>query len=193
MAAAGKITADLRGVLENLWGEGKTLMEIARALGVHPASVSREVGRNHSGRHGWKNPLGAAGVGCTCAASGRVGRAEGAAASAPAQAAQAGGCLAAAPAGRGMVAWTSSARSRSRPGCVWTFLIDRRCGWATKPSTRASTCRAGAACESWSTMRCAPVARPAGPNPARLRPPSGPCGVSRGSPRRCTSRPARLR
>jgi transposase, IS30 family len=58
MAAAGKITADLRRVLENLWGEGKTLTEIARALGVHPASVSREVLRNHSGRHGQKNPLG---------------------------------------------------------------------------------------------------------------------------------------
>jgi IS30 family transposase len=59
VAVAGKITSDLRRVLENLWRQGKTVTEIGRALGVDPGSVGRELDRNGSGRHGTKNPLGA--------------------------------------------------------------------------------------------------------------------------------------
>lgn len=58
MAAPGKITEELRGVVENLWGQGKTFSEIGRALGVHASSVSREIGRNNCYRQGVKNPLG---------------------------------------------------------------------------------------------------------------------------------------
>ena len=58
MATPGKITADKREVLENLWRQGFRNAEIARALGVHPSSVSRELARNGSGRHGTKNPVG---------------------------------------------------------------------------------------------------------------------------------------
>ena len=58
MAVAGKITSDLRHVLENLWRQGKTFVEIGLALGVDPSTVWREIGRNGSGRHGTKNPLG---------------------------------------------------------------------------------------------------------------------------------------
>jgi IS30 family transposase len=58
MARAGKITSELRGVIENMWSRGHTYAEIARVLGVHPSTVSREVRRNGSGRHGTKNPLG---------------------------------------------------------------------------------------------------------------------------------------
>jgi IS30 family transposase len=58
VAVAGKITSDLRHVLENLWRQGKTFVEIGLALGVDPSTVWREIGRNGSGRHGTKNPLG---------------------------------------------------------------------------------------------------------------------------------------
>jgi transposase, IS30 family len=58
MAAPCKITDDLRVVIENLWREGKTCAEIARAISVHPSSVLREIRRNGSGRAGPKNPLG---------------------------------------------------------------------------------------------------------------------------------------
>jgi IS30 family transposase len=58
VAVAGKITSELRHVLENLWRQGKTFVEIGLALGVDPSTVWREVGRNGSGRHGTKNPLG---------------------------------------------------------------------------------------------------------------------------------------
>ena len=60
MAAAGKITADRRCVLENMWRDGKTFGEIARALGVDQSTVWREIDRNTSRRHGTKNPLGPA-------------------------------------------------------------------------------------------------------------------------------------
>ncbi|GLI03966.1 IS30 family transposase [Phytohabitans aurantiacus] len=56
MARAGVITADLRRVIENMWGRGKSCAEIARTIGVHRSSVGREVDRNHSHRHGVKNP-----------------------------------------------------------------------------------------------------------------------------------------
>jgi transposase, IS30 family len=56
MARAGVITADLRRVIENMWGQGKSCAEIARTIGVHRSSVGRELDRNHSHRHGVKNP-----------------------------------------------------------------------------------------------------------------------------------------
>jgi IS30 family transposase len=58
MATPLKITDDLRLVIENLWRQGHTFAQIARAIGVHPSSVGREVRRNGSGRAGPKNPLG---------------------------------------------------------------------------------------------------------------------------------------
>jgi transposase, IS30 family len=58
MAAPGKITEDKRGVLENMWRQGRRKWEIADALGVHASTVTRELQRNGSGRHGTKNPLG---------------------------------------------------------------------------------------------------------------------------------------
>ena len=58
MAAPGKMTADKRDALENMWVRGYTFAEIGRVLGVHLSTVSREIGRNGSGRHGSKNPLG---------------------------------------------------------------------------------------------------------------------------------------
>ena len=58
MATPGKITKDKREVLENLWRAGHRVGEIAAVLGVHASSVSREVRRNNSGRHGTKNPTG---------------------------------------------------------------------------------------------------------------------------------------
>ena len=58
MAAPGKITEDKREVLENMWRQGRRKCEIADALGVHASTVSREIRRNGSGRHGTKNPLG---------------------------------------------------------------------------------------------------------------------------------------
>jgi IS30 family transposase len=54
------ITSGHRQVIEHLWGQGKSFVEIAEALGVGLSSVYREIDRNHSARHGVKNPLGAA-------------------------------------------------------------------------------------------------------------------------------------
>jgi IS30 family transposase len=53
------ITLGHRQVIENLWGLGKTFAEIAVVVGIGESSVFREIGRNHSCRHGVKNPLGA--------------------------------------------------------------------------------------------------------------------------------------
>ena len=58
MARPGKITMDKREVLENMWRAGRRKCEIARALGVHPSTVKRELDRNNSYRHGSKNPVG---------------------------------------------------------------------------------------------------------------------------------------
>jgi transposase, IS30 family len=55
MARAGRITADLRRVIENMWGQGATLAQIARVVGVHRCSVGRELARNSSYRHGVKS------------------------------------------------------------------------------------------------------------------------------------------
>jgi IS30 family transposase len=56
MARAGVITADVRRVIENMWAMGESCAQIARVVGVHRSSVGREVARNHSYRHGVKNP-----------------------------------------------------------------------------------------------------------------------------------------
>ncbi|MEV6970111.1 IS30 family transposase [Hamadaea sp. NPDC051192] len=58
MARAHVLNADRRQVIENLWGLGKTLEEIAAAVGVAFSSVWREIERYNSYRHGVKNPLG---------------------------------------------------------------------------------------------------------------------------------------
>jgi IS30 family transposase len=58
VARPGKITADLRFVIENMWAGGASYGQIASALGVHRSSVSREVARNHAGKQGAKNPRG---------------------------------------------------------------------------------------------------------------------------------------
>jgi IS30 family transposase len=58
VARPGVLTFGHRQVLENLWGAGRTITQIAVVLGVSAATVSREVGRYHSARHGTKNPLG---------------------------------------------------------------------------------------------------------------------------------------
>jgi IS30 family transposase len=58
VATPGKITRDKREVLENMWRQGHRVGQIAVVLGVHASSVSRELRRNGSGRHGTKNPLG---------------------------------------------------------------------------------------------------------------------------------------
>ena len=58
MAVAGKISADLRFVIENMWVAGYGYGQIAAAIGVHRTSVSREIARNHAGRQGAKSPLG---------------------------------------------------------------------------------------------------------------------------------------
>lgn len=58
MAAAGVLTLGHRRVLEVNWGRGRTISQIAGLLGVPVCTVSRELGRYHSARHGTKNPLG---------------------------------------------------------------------------------------------------------------------------------------
>ncbi|MFG1661438.1 IS30 family transposase [Micromonospora chersina] len=45
-------------MLEHLWASGRTITQIAGLLGVPVCTVSREVARYHSARHGTKNPLG---------------------------------------------------------------------------------------------------------------------------------------
>jgi IS30 family transposase len=58
VARPGKITKDKREVLENMWRGGHRKSAIARALGVHPSSVKRELDRNNSYRQATKNPIG---------------------------------------------------------------------------------------------------------------------------------------
>nr|WP_307849323.1 IS30 family transposase [Micromonospora sp. U56] len=52
------LTFGHRQVLEHLWASGRTISQIAGLLGVPVCTVSREVARNNSARHGTKNPLG---------------------------------------------------------------------------------------------------------------------------------------
>ncbi|MBQ0982910.1 IS30 family transposase [Micromonospora zamorensis] len=58
VARPGVLTFGHRQVLEHLWGAGRRISEIAGLLGVPVCTVSREVSRYHSARHGTKNPLG---------------------------------------------------------------------------------------------------------------------------------------
>jgi transposase, IS30 family len=58
VARPGVLTFGHRQVLEHLWGSGRTISQIAGLLGVPVCTVSREVARYHSARHGTKNPLG---------------------------------------------------------------------------------------------------------------------------------------
>nr|WP_239542243.1 IS30 family transposase [Micromonospora terminaliae] len=58
VARPGVLTFGHRQVLEHLWGAGQTITQIAGLLGVPVCTVSREVARNNSARHGTKNPLG---------------------------------------------------------------------------------------------------------------------------------------
>lgn len=58
VAAPGVLTFGHRQVLEHLWASGRTITQIAGLLGVPVCTVSREVARNNSARHGTKNPLG---------------------------------------------------------------------------------------------------------------------------------------
>lgn len=57
MARPGVLTRGHRQVLEVNWRAGRTITEIARVLGVSVSTVSREVSRYNSSRHGFKNPL----------------------------------------------------------------------------------------------------------------------------------------
>jgi len=51
------LTYGHRQVLEVNWRAGRTITEIAAVLGVVVSTVSRELGRYNSHRHGFKNPL----------------------------------------------------------------------------------------------------------------------------------------
>jgi IS30 family transposase len=57
VAKPGVLTFGHRMVLEVNWRAGRDLVEIAAVLGVAVSTVSREVSRYNSARHGFKNPL----------------------------------------------------------------------------------------------------------------------------------------
>ena len=57
MARPGVLTLGHRQVLELNWRAGRSIVEIAAVLGVAVSTVSRELGRYNSARHGFKNPL----------------------------------------------------------------------------------------------------------------------------------------
>lgn len=57
MAKPGVLTFGHRQVLEINWRNGKRIVEIAAILGVAVCTVSRELSRYNSARHGFKNPL----------------------------------------------------------------------------------------------------------------------------------------
>jgi len=57
VARPGVLTLGHRRVLEVNWRAGKTITEIACVLGVSVSTVSRELKRYNSARHGFKNPL----------------------------------------------------------------------------------------------------------------------------------------
>jgi IS30 family transposase len=58
VARPGVVTFGHRQVLEHLWGSGRTISQVAGLLGLPVCTVSREIARYHSARHGTKNPLG---------------------------------------------------------------------------------------------------------------------------------------
>jgi transposase, IS30 family len=51
-----RLTAWDRQVIENCWRAGMAQAQIAAAVGRSPATICRELRRNHSGRHGPKHP-----------------------------------------------------------------------------------------------------------------------------------------
>ena len=57
VARPGVLTFGHRQVLEINWRAGRTITEIAEVLGVSVSTVSRELKRYNSARHGFKNPL----------------------------------------------------------------------------------------------------------------------------------------
>jgi transposase, IS30 family len=59
MAAAHKLELAHRQVIQRLWEQGKSMAEIADAVGVTQGALYREVERNNSYRHGTKHPHGA--------------------------------------------------------------------------------------------------------------------------------------
>jgi len=58
MARAHVIGLAERVTIERLWAAGRLITQIAAVLAVSVSTVTREMDRNHSGRHGVKNPLG---------------------------------------------------------------------------------------------------------------------------------------
>jgi IS30 family transposase len=57
VARPGVLTFGHRQVLEVQWRNGRRIVEIAAVLGVAVCTVSRELARYNSARHGFKNPL----------------------------------------------------------------------------------------------------------------------------------------
>jgi transposase, IS30 family len=57
VARPGVLTLGHRQVLEAGWRAGRRISEIAEVLGVSVATVSRELARYNSARHGFKSPL----------------------------------------------------------------------------------------------------------------------------------------
>jgi IS30 family transposase len=57
VAKPNVLTLGHRQVLEANWAAGKTVTELAGLLGVAVSTISRELQRYHSSRHGVKNPL----------------------------------------------------------------------------------------------------------------------------------------
>ncbi|WP_408639087.1 helix-turn-helix domain-containing protein, partial [Nocardiopsis endophytica] len=56
MARPGALTPGHRQVLENMWAQGASMAAIARAMGVSPATVGRELDRNGAHHRGARNP-----------------------------------------------------------------------------------------------------------------------------------------
>jgi transposase, IS30 family len=57
VAKPGVLTFGHRQILELHWRAGRSIAQIAAVLGVAVSTVSRELSRYHSARHGFKNPL----------------------------------------------------------------------------------------------------------------------------------------
>jgi transposase, IS30 family len=53
-----RLTSDERLQIETLWRVGRSIPQIAEVIGRHRSTVWREVERNHSYRHGPRNPTG---------------------------------------------------------------------------------------------------------------------------------------
>src|SRR5512139_2318414 len=57
VAKPGVLTFGHRQVLEINWRAGRSITEIAAVLGLAVSTISRELTRYNSARHGFKNPL----------------------------------------------------------------------------------------------------------------------------------------